>query len=86
MKIDKPNIGKDLIWNYISIIILALSGPVFNAIIIWFYNPEALGVFNQVYAYYIVLSQVCVWGVHMSVGQSIPLLLNNKKEQLFLQK
>lgn len=69
-----------LIWNYISIAILALSGILFNALIICFYHAEALGVFNRVYAYYIVVSQLCVWGIHMSVVREVP-LSDSKEEQ-----
>lgn len=74
------NFEEGLIWNYASIIILALSGILFDTLIICFYNAEALGVFNQVYAYYIFFSQLCVWGVHMSVVRAIP-LSNEKEEQ-----
>lgn len=68
-----------LIWNYASIVILALSGLLFDALIICFYNAEVLGVFNQVYAYYIVISQICVWGIHMSVVRAIS--LNSEKDE-----
>lgn len=48
-------------------IIVAISGLIYNTTIAVFYDPESLGVFNQVYAYYIVFSQVSVWGIHNSV-------------------
>lgn len=70
-----------LIWNYASIIILALSGILFDTLIIFFYNAEALGIFNQVYAYYIVISQICVWGVHISIVRSVPLSKDNEEQR-----
>lgn len=69
-----------LIWNYASIVILALSGILFDTLIICFFDANALGVFNQVYAYYIVISQICVWGIHMSIVRTIP-LSKDKEEQ-----
>lgn len=78
---NKPNMKQGLLWNYASIAILSVSGLVFNALIVAFYGATALGIFNQVYAYYIVLSQVCVWGVHMSVVQCMPLLTEDEKER-----
>lgn len=54
-------------WNYGSIAVLAVSGFAFSTIIAVFYNAEVLGVFNQVYAYYLLLSQLAACGIHMSV-------------------
>ncbi len=70
-----------LFWNYISIIILALSGILFNVLIICFYNAEALGIFNRVYAYYIVISQLCVCGIHMSIVRSTSLIEDNEEQK-----
>lgn len=61
-----------IIWNYGSLIILSVSGFLFNILIAHFYDASALGVFNRVYAWYCVLSQITVWGVHMSVMKLIP--------------
>lgn len=59
--------GRDLIWNYVSILIMALGGLAFSVVIAFFYNVEILGVFNRTYSYYIVLSQLSTCGLHMSV-------------------
>lgn len=56
-----------LVWNYGSVAFLALGGFIFSFIIIAFYDAAVLGAFNQVYAYYLLFSQVAVLGVHMSV-------------------
>ncbi len=63
----QQNSRRDLIWNYGSILIMALGGLLFSTIILFFYDTETLGIFNRAYSYYIVLSQISVCGVHMSV-------------------
>lgn len=64
---QRPKLSKDLIWNYISMGIMAGGGLLFNITIGFYYDADVLGVFNIVYAYYIVLSQLCVGGIHMAV-------------------
>ena len=59
--------SQDVLWNMISLGLLALGGIVVNLIILKFRGAEALGVFNQVYAVYIVISQIAVGGVQFSV-------------------
>ena len=60
-----------LIWNYISILFLAVGGVAFSFLIGFFYNAETLGNFNLIYAYYIVLSQIGVWGNHAAVTKYV---------------
>lgn len=64
---EKNNFSSGLFWNYGSIFFLALGGLVFNTIIIAFYDAEILGLFNQVFAYYTLLSQLAVFGIQTSV-------------------
>ncbi len=54
----------DFIWNFGSTAILAVGGFILSTIIVAAYNPEILGIFNEVYAYYIVLSQLAVVGIN----------------------
>lgn len=61
-----------IIWNYGSLIILSVSGFLFNCLILYFYDTAVLGVFNRGYAWYLVLSQITVWGIHMSVLKLTP--------------
>lgn len=63
----KKDLLLGLIWNYGSIVILSLSGFLFNILIMIFYDASVLGVFNQAYAWYIVLSQIAVFGIQASV-------------------
>lgn len=74
-KANTPVIGefeKGIAWNYIATGLMALNGFVCNFIIAYFYNAEAVGLYNRIYSYYLVLSQISVFGIHMSVGQSVP--------------
>lgn len=58
---------RDVVWNLASLAVLAVSGVLLNVVIAWFYDPAVLGIFNQVYAFYMVFSQFAVAGVHLSV-------------------
>ncbi len=44
-------INKDLIWNYISIALIAALSLLMNAVIAYKYDTSVLGIFNE--AYYI---------------------------------
>ena len=61
----------NLIWNYSSLIFLAISGIAINILISIFYSPETLGVFNQVLAGYIVFSMLGSGGINFSVLRAI---------------
>lgn len=64
--------GKDLIWNLFG---FGLSGIVFvviNFILLNSYGNHTLGVFNEVYAVYLLLSQVAVTGIHLAIQSFIP--------------
>ncbi len=60
-----------MIWNVASLGILGVSGIAINWIIARFIDASALGIFNQVFAAYILLSQFSVGGVHFSVLKHI---------------
>lgn len=69
----------DLLWNMGAFALSAIIGVLLNVIIIKFYDSEVLGVFNQIYAVYILLSQLAVSGVHLSVQKYIPEYHSDKK-------
>ena len=71
---------QDLLWNYASLAILAASGLVINFLVAHFFGHEALGIFNQVFAVYIIGSQFAICGVHYSV------LRSTAQEQLSAEK
>ena len=64
---------KAILWNIISLIILGISGVLINTLILLFRGEEAVGIFNQAYAVYIVLSQIGVAGIQFSVLKQLSL-------------
>jgi len=67
----KDKFNRDVLWNVGSLAVLGVSGIVNNIVIANYANAEALGIFNQVFAIYIMLSQICVGGLHFSVLKNI---------------
>lgn len=65
-------LGRDIAYTLGSFFVLAISGIAINIIIAGVRDAAALGVFNQVYAIYIVGSQFAVLGIHYSVLRHIP--------------
>lgn len=63
----KHRFNRDVLWNTVSLAILGISGVIINIIIIACRGPQALGIFNQVFAFYIVISQIAVGGLQFSV-------------------
>jgi len=72
--------GVDLLWNYASLAVLAVSGVLINLVIAAFYGAEVLGVFNQIYSIYIMASQVAVCGVHFSTLKYVAQYSDDKKK------
>lgn len=70
-----------IVWNYGSLVILSVSGFLYNCLITYFYDVAALGVFNRTYAWYCVLSQVTTMGIHMSVVKLIPEYKEKRRER-----
>tara|TARA_B100000989_G_scaffold298932_1_gene291168 strand:+ start:1947 stop:3230 length:1284 start_codon:yes stop_codon:yes gene_type:complete len=65
--IDKTKIKKDLIWNYISLFFLGLSGIGINICIGINFEPSILGAFNQVLVTYLLASILASGGINYSV-------------------
>lgn len=63
----RHKLSSDVIWNYLSVGITAICGAAFSIIISFFYPENVLGRFNTIYSYYIVMSQLCVCGIHMAI-------------------
>lgn len=70
-----------LIFNFLSYLIIGASGVFINILIIDFFGIEDLGLFNQIYAFFIILTQVGVGGVHLSVLRFVPIYKDNVYEQ-----
>lgn len=69
--------SKDSLANLVAVGFSGVLYVLLNALIINQYNEAVLGVFNQAYAIYILLSQITVFGVHLSVQQFVPRNFNN---------
>jgi O-antigen/teichoic acid export membrane protein len=67
---DSPRTGETfregVVWNFASLIVLAISGIALNLLIGVLYDAAALGVFNQVLAVYIFFSMFAVGGINLS--------------------
>lgn len=67
----RQRFNRDVLWNVAGLGVAGVSGVVFNIVVGRAYGKDALGIFNQVYAVYIVLSQLAVGGVHSSALKHI---------------
>ena len=67
--IDKKFFG-DTAWNYLAFSVMALTGILLNFLIAWKSGIESLGVFNQIYAAYVILGQLAVFGINDSVQKT----------------
>ena len=57
----------DFIWNVMALGVTGVSGLLLNTVILAGSGKEALGVFNQVLAIFVIASQLTVFGVQFSV-------------------
>lgn len=67
----------DVLWNVGSLAFLALGGLLVNGLVVSLRGVEALGVFNQIYAFYTILSQIGVGGVQFSVLKHVSYVQDN---------
>ena len=62
----KSKFLSDAAWNYVAFAVMAATGVILNFFIAGYFGIEALGVFNQIYAIYVVMAQFAVMGFHDS--------------------
>jgi len=65
-RLDRKFLG-DSAWNYSAFALMAGAGIVLNFFIAGYFGIETLGIFNQIYAVYVVSAQLAVFGIHDSV-------------------
>ncbi|MFC1828511.1 oligosaccharide flippase family protein [Thermodesulfobacteriota bacterium] len=53
-------------WSMMSFVVLAITGLLFNILIARIFGPEAVGIFNQVYSVYIIISMISTFGIQLS--------------------
>lgn len=56
-----------MLWNVVALAVAGCLGILFNYLVGVVYGTAALGVFNQVFAVYLLFSQLAALGVHYSV-------------------
>ena len=66
--------GRDVLWNMGAFVVQGICGLALNVLIGRFYGPAPLGLFNQVFALYIFLSQLAVFGLHFSALKHVAAL------------
>ena len=64
-RLDRKLLG-DMACNYGAFTLMAGTGVILNFFIAIQFGVETLGVFNQIYAVYIVAAQLAVFGLHDS--------------------
>jgi len=80
MAIDKKILG-DSAWNYGAFALMAGTGIVLNFFIAGYFGIETLGVFNQIYAVYVVSAQLAVFGLHDSAQKYIAEFSGNVEQR-----
>ena len=63
----KTKFQRDIGWNALTFAAMGISGTLLNILLVMKYGAEILGVFNQVYAVYILISHLSVFGLYASV-------------------
>ncbi len=63
----RTKLGQDMIWSVFAFGVLGVSGIFLNILIGRFYGPSELGIFTQVFAVWVLISQFSAFGVHISV-------------------
>lgn len=56
----------DTAWNYSAFAVMAITGLILNFFVAAHFGVETLGVFNQIYAVYVITAQFAVMGLHDS--------------------
>jgi O-antigen/teichoic acid export membrane protein len=64
---EEQKLRRDVAWNFGAFMVLGVSGIALNVAIARLFDSTALGVFNQVLTFYILIPQLAVFGVHFSV-------------------
>ncbi len=71
----------DIALNTLAVLVAGVSGILLILIIGRRYGPAALGMFNKVFALYLILSQVAALGVHLSVLKHVTEARTDLKRQ-----
>ena len=67
----QPKFLSDAAWNYGAFVAMSLIGVILNFFIVTYYGIADLGVFNQIYAFYVISGQFAAMGFHDSAQKHI---------------
>ena len=70
--------SSDSLYNLTAVGVGGVLYILINTFIIQGFSEKALGVFNQAYAIYIIISQITAFGIHLSIQQFIPRYYNQQ--------
>ena len=59
---EMSGFARGLIYNVASFAIMGVLGCAINALIAWYYGDTGLGIFSQVFAFFIIASQLAAGG------------------------
>ncbi len=77
---DPRKFKSDVLWNFASIAVLGASGILINVFVVDTFDTAALGVYSQVWAWYVFFSQLAVGGVDLSVLKAVSAHSKDRKE------
>lgn len=70
----------DVLWSVSSLFVIGVTGILCNVVIGRYSTAQTLGVFNQVFAVYLVVSQLAVGGIHASTLKHVSYAPGDKAE------
>ncbi len=65
--IKNLNMTSDIIWNLFSTVIIGAGGLFLSFSIALYYGTEQLGIFHQIFTFYLILSLLTTFGIQFSV-------------------
>ena len=77
---DPSDYKTDTLWNLMAFAIQAAAGAVLTIGLFFFSGPEYLGIFNQLYAIFVVTGQLFVFGIHDSATKHSAEYFSDKLE------
>jgi len=85
LAIHDARFAQGVVWNFVSLVIMALAGLALGLIVAFFYDPHTLGIFNEAYTVYFLASQLGALGIHQSVLRHVAPLAQEpgQREQVF---
>ena len=81
---DPSNYSTDTFWSLVSFSVQIAAGAILNFSLFFIYGTEPLGVFNQLYAIFVISGQLFVFGLNDSVLKHSAEFIFDETEGVFL--